>query len=252
MTILRLTPRNNRRAALCCNQLHVPQDALFPHRGRAQASAVRRYKKGFPLSTIAPASVTSAAVAPAHRTHETRVLADLVGGTHTREAIIVLAGTALLAAAAQVQIPLPFTPVPVSLATLAVMLIAGSAGLGRASASTGLYATLGVAGLPIFAAGRAGWAIPSLGYILGYVLAAILIGWVAQRAIGRSPWALLAAGIGGSVLVYAAGLTWLVPFTGMSLAEGLSVGVVPFLIGDALKIAVFVSVMLLGQRVLDK
>lgn len=213
---------------------------------------MRRYKKGFPLSTIAPASVTSAAVAPARRSHEARVLADLVGGTRVREAIVVLAGTALLAIAAQVQIPLPFTPVPVSLATLAVMLIAGSAGLGRAAASTGLYAALGVAGLPIFAAGRAGWAIPSLGYILGYILAAALIGWVAQRALGRSLWALLAAGALASGLVYAAGLAWLVPFAGMSLAEGLSVGVLPFLVGDALKIALFAGVMLLGYRALDK
>lgn len=213
---------------------------------------MRRYKKGFPLSTIAPASVTSAAVAPARRSHEARVLADLVGGTRVREAIIVLAGTALLAIAAQVQIPLPFTPVPVSLATLAVMLIAGSAGLGRAAASTGLYAALGVAGLPIFAAGRAGWAIPSLGYILGYILAAALIGWVAQRAFGRSLWALLAAGALASGLVYAAGLAWLVPFAGMSLPEGLSVGVLPFLVGDALKIALFAGVMLLGYRALDK
>ncbi|WP_175956746.1 biotin transporter BioY [Schaalia sp. Marseille-Q2122] len=204
------------------------------------------------MSVIAPTSTTSATLASARRVSEARVLADLVGGTRVRDAVIVLAGTALLAIAAQVQIPLPFTPVPVSLATLAVMLIAGTSGLGRAAASTGLYAALGVAGLPIFAAGRAGWAIPSLGYILGYILAAVLIGWVAQRAIGRSLWALLAAGVLASTLVYAAGLAWLVPFTGMSLAEGLSVGVLPFLIGDALKIAVFAGMMLLGYRALDK
>ncbi|RRC94624.1 biotin transporter BioY [Schaalia canis] len=208
--------------------------------------------KGFPLSTTAPASTTPVTLAPAHRAAEARVLADLVGGTRVREAIVVLAGTALLAIAAQVQIPLPFTPVPVSLATLAVMLIAGSAGLGRAAASAGLYAALGVAGLPIFAAGRAGWAIPSLGYILGYILAAALIGWVAQRALGRSLWVLLGAGALASGLVYAAGLAWLVPFAGMSLAEGLSVGVLPFLVGDALKIAIFAGVMLLGYRALDK
>lgn len=186
----------------------------------------------------------SAGARPADRLRAApRVLADAVAGTPAREAALLVAATALLAVAARIAIPLPFTPVPLSLATLAVLVSGAALGPRRAVAATGLYALLGVAGVPVFAGGQTGWAFASFGYVLGYAAASVLVGWLAARGADRRMWSAALMGVAGSAMVYATGLVWMVPWLGLSLGEGLAAGVLPFLLGDALKIAVVAALM---------
>lgn len=167
----------------------------------------------------------------------TPVLADLVPGARTRDVALVAGATTLLAVAAQVTVPLPFTPVPLSLATFAVVLSGAALGPARALAATALYAALGVAGAPVFADGGAGWAFASFGYILGFIPAAALVGWGARRRTDRRVASMLLAAAAGSAVIYLVGVTWLLAFLGVGLREGLTLGMVPFLAGDAVKIA---------------
>jgi len=181
-----------------------------------------------------------------------RVLADLWAGTRGHDVVAVLAGTAVLAAFAQVVIPLPFTPVPLSLATLGVLVTAAALGARRASASAGLYVVLGVMGLPVFADGHAGWAFASFGYVLGYVAAGALVGRLAERGADRRWWSAALIGAAGSAVVQVAGLAWMVVWLDLTLSEGLTLGVLPFLAGDALKVAVVAGVLPAAWRALDR
>lgn len=194
-----------------------------------------------------------ATTAPAKPTARVRVLADAVGTSIAANIAVVLVGTALLAGAARVIIPLPFTPVPVSLATLAVFGIGAAMGPLRGFASAALYMVLGLAGVPVFAGGNVGWAFASFGYVIGYVAAATLAGYLASRAWDRKPLTTGAIAVLGTVVVYAFGLVWLGVYGQMGVVETLQAGAVPFIIGDLLKAAVLAGVMpaawaLLGRR----
>lgn len=181
-----------------------------------------------------------------------RVLADLVPGTRSRDLALVLAATGLLVLAGRIAIPLPFTPVPISLATLGVVLTGAALGSRRAVASSGLYLLLGVLGAPVFADGKVGWAFASFGYVIGYVLAAALVGKLAEHGWDRSVGRMALATLLGGVVVYASGLAWLVPFLGVGLREGLTMGVIPFLIGDALKTLVAAVAVPLAWRLVPR
>lgn len=185
-----------------------------------------------------------------------RVLADLVtraGRTSQahdafrsvalRNVALVLGGTLFLIAAGFIVIPLPFTPVPVSLATFAVLLTGAALGPARGAASAGLYLALGALGAPIFADGASGVLFPSFGYIVGYVLAAAVVGSLARRRADRHVVSTVGASALGTLLVYAAGVPWLAVSLGVDVGTALALGVLPFLLGDAIKI-VAVSALL--------
>ncbi len=163
------------------------------------------------------------------------VLADLLPGTRVRDAALVLGGTALVTIAGQIAIPLWFTPVPLSLATFAVLLTGATLGPVRAALSIALYIALGAAGAPMFADQGSGWAFASFGYILGFLPAAVIVGMLARRRADRSLLATVGMACLGSLIIYAAGLPWLMAFLNVDLATGLSLGVLPFLIGDLIK-----------------
>jgi biotin transport system substrate-specific component len=167
-----------------------------------------------------------------------QVLGDLLPGTLVRDAILVLAGAALVGLCAQVSVPLGFTPVPLTLQTFGVLLTGATLGWRRGLVSLLVYAGLGVAGLPWFAGHAGGPAIlagPLFGYILAYPVAAALIGWLASRGFDRNPLRTAAAMIAGSAVIYAGGLSWLMVDLNVGLVKGLSLGVTPFLPGDAIK-----------------
>jgi biotin transport system substrate-specific component len=146
---------------------------------------------------------------------------------------------ALTVAGAIIQIPLPFTPVPISLATLAVYLAGGLLGAKYGALSQVVYILLGGVGLPVFSNFQGGIGViagPTGGYIIGYVAAALIVGLIAGN--GRRPPArkLTVAMISGTAACYALGTAWFMISTGTSLSAALSLCVVPFLIGDILKI----------------
>src|SRR5687768_10876841 len=166
-----------------------------------------------------------------------RVLADLVPGALARDVALVIAAAVLTGIAAQISIPLPFTPVPISLQTFTVLLAGAALGPIRAGIGMLLYLGVGVAGVPWFSERGSGWEFASFGYIVGFVLAAALVGWLARRGLDRSIVGAIGIMVLGNLVIYAIGVAWLANFLGVDLPTALEFGEWPFLIGDALKIA---------------
>jgi biotin transport system substrate-specific component len=153
------------------------------------------------------------------------------------DALLVLAGTGLVAAAAQVSIP--FEPVPLTGQTFAVLLVGSALGAIRGAASLTLYLWLGVAGAPIYADGRHGWSIltgVTGGYILGFVLAAAVTGYLAERGWDRRFSSAVGAMLTGNVIIYAVGLPWLAAVLNTNLEQTLEYGLYKFVPGDLLKL----------------
>ncbi len=167
-----------------------------------------------------------------------RVLGDVIPGGLVRDVVLVAGGAALTGLAAQVSIPLPFTPVPLTLQTFAVLLVGASLGTVRGVASMLLYLAAGVAGAPVFSNGTSGAGGASFGYVLGFIVAAALVGRLAERGATRGPLRTAAVMVLGNLAIYAVGLPWLMSSIHVGLGKGLSLGVTPFLIGDLLKVVV--------------
>lgn len=151
---------------------------------------------------------------------------------------LVVSGVTAHALSAQVAVPLPFTPVPLTLQTLTVLLLAAAYGPRLAAVSFASYLAVGLAGAPVFSLGRGGPAIlvtPSAGYLLGMLAATVVVGWLARRHWDRRPGATVAAMVIGNVVIYGGGIAWWL-LLGFGLDAAISGGVVPFLVGDALKI----------------
>ena len=170
-----------------------------------------------------------------------RVLADALPGTVVRDLALVLGGAAFVGLAAQVSVPLPFTPVPVTGQTFAVLMVGAALGTFRGLISMAIYLVAGMIGVPWFAAGSTAYGsdgalTASFGYIVGFVLAAALVGYVAERGWTRTPWRTAAAMVLGNVVIYAVGVTWLKIALSATWADAVSWGLTPFLGGDALKI----------------
>ena len=166
-----------------------------------------------------------------------RVLADVIPGGPVRDAVLVLSGAAFVGLLAQFAIPLSFTPVPLTLGTFAALLTGAALGSVRGLLSIGLYLVAGMVGVPWFAGHSSGYGFPSFGYIIGFVAAGALVGWLAQRGADRTVARTAATMVLGSLVIYAIGLPYLMATTGMDLQTGLAKGVVPFLVGDAIKVA---------------
>lgn len=181
----------------------------------------------------------------------TPVLVDLLPKSRVKDAALIVAGTALLAVASQILVPLWFTPVPLSLATFAVLLVGASLGPARAALSVGLYMAVGIAGVPVFAGFASGWGGASFGYVFGYLAAAIAVGALARRGADRTVLGTVGAAVIGSALIYAFGVPWLMAATGVGFGQALVLGVVPFLVGDALKAAAAAALLPSTWKAID-
>lgn len=180
-----------------------------------------------------------------------RVLGDVIPGGLARDVTLVVGGAALTAVAAQVAVPLPFSPVPLTLQTFAVLLVGASLGTVRGLASILLYLAVGVAGVPIFSSGSSGMTA-SFGYVIGFVLAAALVGLLAERGATRGPLATAGIMVVGNLVVYAVGVPWLMGAAHLGLAQGLALGFVPFVIGDLIKVAVAAGIFPTAWRLLGR
>ncbi len=155
-----------------------------------------------------------------------------------RDVFLVVAGSLFVAAMAQVKIPLPFTPVPLTGQTFAVLVVGAVLGSRKGAASLILYLLQGLVGLPVFAGGTSGLAVllgPTGGYLVGFVAAATLIGSLAARGLDRRIPSALLAFLAGEAVIYLCGVAWLSVFLGFERA--IIAGLLPFLIGDAIKLA---------------
>ncbi|MDP9138602.1 MAG: biotin transporter BioY, partial [Pseudomonadota bacterium] len=127
-----------------------------------------------------------------------------------RSVALMVLGVILVAIAAHIEVPL--YPVPMTMQTFAVLVLGMVYGAGLGAATLGLYMLAGLAGLPVFATGGA--LGPTLGYIIGFILAAGLVGWLAERGWDRTAIRTAAAMLAGSALIYVPGLIVLGWFVG--------------------------------------
>ena len=185
-----------------------------------------------------------------------RVIADVFGRSWARSAVLVAGGAAFVGLSAQIAFYLPWNPaVPLTLQTFAVVLAAGVLGSLRGASAMALYAVLGSVGLPWFARGESGWGGPAFGYILGFIVAAFVIGKLAENGATRTFWRATGLMILGNVIIYAIGATWLkydlgVPWFGE--ASAWAYGVKDFLIGDLVKILAAAGLLPLTWKLLRK
>ncbi|MEU1015580.1 biotin transporter BioY [Streptomyces sp. NPDC005900] len=181
-----------------------------------------------------------------------QVLADLLPASRVKDAALVLGGAALTGVAAQIAVPVPGSPVPVTGQTFAALLVGTALGARRGFLSLALYALVGMAGMPWFAQAGSGVAAPSLGYVLGMLLAATVVGALARRGGDRSVLRTAGTMVLGSAIIYAVGVPYLAAATGMSLTQAVAAGLTPFLIGDALKAALAMGALPTAWKLLDR
>jgi biotin transport system substrate-specific component len=166
------------------------------------------------------------------------VLADLVPGALVRDVLLVVGAAGFVGLLAQISIHLSFTPVPVTGQTLGVLLAGTALGWRRGAAALALYAIAGVAGVPWFAGHGSGYAGASFGYIIGFVFAAALCGYLAERRADRFLIRSVPAMIAAELVIYVFGLAWLASDLHLGIAATLRLGLVPFIAGDAIKAAI--------------
>jgi biotin transport system substrate-specific component len=162
-----------------------------------------------------------------------------------RIAALTLLGSLALAASAKLQVP--FYPVPMTMQSLVVLLLGMAFGWRLGTATVLLYLAEGLAGLPVFAGtpekgiGLAYMMGPTGGYLVGFVFAAALLGWLAERGWDRSLWRTALALSLGHALLFAPGIAWLAVFVGWPKAVAL--GLTPFLWGSVVKTALGVALV---------
>ena len=164
-----------------------------------------------------------------------RVLADLLPRTLVANTLLVVGAAGLVGLLAQISIHLSFTPVPITGQTLGVLLAGSALGWRRAGLSMSLYLLAGLAGVPWFADHSSGYAGATFGYLLGFVAAGMLLGWLAARGSDRNIVRAAISMVLAEVLLYAIALPWLAVDLHVSLAKAFSLGMWPFVAGDAIK-----------------
>jgi len=161
--------------------------------------------------------------------------------------IALVIGFALLTAgAAQLVIPLPYTPVPITGQTFVVLLAGVALGSNLGAASMALYVALGAIGLPFYAEGSSGIEVvrgATGGYLVGFVVAAWVMGWLAERRQDRAMATAIPLFLLGSVTIHLFGVPWLAHTLGVSGTEAIELGSVPFIVGDLVKVVVAGTVL---------
>ena len=183
----------------------------------------------------------------------------------TRTILLAIIGSAIVAISAQVSVPM--LPVPMTLQTLAVLAVGAAYGARLGAITLALYALEGAVGLPVFANFQAGLFLPTGeilatgGFIIGFILAAALVGHLVERGWGANVFKLCSAMLLGAAVLYFPGLIWLVGWLivmkGMDATSAVTVavttGLLPFIIGDIIKavlaaLAFPAAFSLLGRR----
>jgi biotin transport system substrate-specific component len=160
--------------------------------------------------------------------------------TRVRHVALVAIGVLLIALGAKISIQLPDNPVPITGQTFGVLVAGGALGFRRGIAAAGIYVLLGVVGLPFFAFGDAGiqilWGARG-GYLIGFIVAAAIVGRLAELGWDRSIVGAIGAMLIANAAIYVIGVPWLAVTAGYGPEEAIQKGFVTFLIGDAIKLA---------------
>lgn len=174
-------------------------------------------------------------------------------GRALKPVLLVGAGVAFLALLAQLR--LQIGPVPLTGQTLGVLLLGAAYGARMGVLTTGAYAVLGVAGLPLFAGGGSGVAYlvgPTGGYVIGFVAAAALLGALAERGWDRSFARAALAMLLATGVIYLFGVAWLSVALGGNLTAAIAAGLTPFVVGDLIKLGVAVTLLPNAWRLLGR
>lgn len=169
-----------------------------------------------------------------------------------RAVVLIALGSALMALSAKVNLPLPY--VPMTLQTLVVLMIGAAYGWRLGSATMIAYLAEGAMGLPVFAGpigGTAPLVGPTAGYLSGFVAAAFVTGWLAERGWDRNVVLLFAAMAVGHIVILVAGFVWLAFGVGLGAAKAWQVGIAPFIAASVIKNALGAALMPAARRIVD-
>ncbi|MEO1701110.1 MAG: biotin transporter BioY [Pseudomonadota bacterium] len=174
------------------------------------------------------------ALSTAQRPLVYRALAETPAMRMLGFALLALAGSLLITVSAQIKVP--FFPVPMTMQTLAVFVIAAAYGLRLGAATVAFYLAQGAVGLPVFTggAGLAYLAGPTGGFLIGFLTAAVIIGFAVDRGWGSNPLKLFGATLLGAIVLMVIGYFWLSGIIGAQKAW--QFGVQPFLLGELTKV----------------
>jgi biotin transport system substrate-specific component len=181
-------------------------------------------------------------------------LADrLVSRSILTDVMLVAGGAAFTGLLAQIAVPL--WPVPITGQTLAVLLVGSTLGALRGTVALALYAVLGIVGVPWFSDAASGWHVvagPTGGYIIGFIVAAGLTGWLAERTVDRKVLGALASFAAGTLVTFAVGLPWLAASLGLTLEQTLQAGLYPFIIGGIVKTLLAAGIIPLAWKLTSR
>ena len=186
----------------------------------------------------------------AHATLADALWSPAAGSPAVRAIVLAVIGSILLTLSAKIQVP--FWPVPMTMQTFVVLVLGVAYGWRLAGATVLLYLAQGALGLPVFAAGGgpAYMAGPTGGYLVGFLLAAVAVGWLAERGWARSWTSTLAAMLIGTAIIFACGIAWLSTLIG--LPKAIDAGLMPFLLSEAVKIALATALVPFAWRLLQR
>ena len=168
--------------------------------------------------------------------------------------VLIAIGSALLTISAKIQVP--FWPVPLTMQTFVVLVIGMAYGWRLGAVTVLVYLAEGAFGLPVFAGtpekgiGLAYMMGPTGGYLVGFVIAAAAVGWLAEREWDRHPISTAVAMVIGNLLIYLLGVAWLTSLIGAEKA--FKFGLAPFLAGDALKILLATAILPISWRLMRR
>jgi len=183
--------------------------------------------------------------------------------SRVRHAGLVVLGALLIALTANVVFPIPGTPVPVTGQTFGVLVVGSALGFRRGIMAAALYLVLGVVGLPVYAGHASGMdtfgsleggihLAPTGGYLVGFAVAAGLVGRLAELGWDRTPGGAVAAMTLGTLAIYAVGVPWLAVSLEVPLGEAVMLGVAPFLLGDILKVVLSAGTLRASWWLIDR
>ena len=158
----------------------------------------------------------------------------------TKQMVLIALMTAVTCVLGPLSIPLPFSPVPISLTNFAIFLAIFVLGMKNGTISFIIYLLLGAIGVPVFSSFRGGLQVlagPTGGYLIGFVFLALIMGFALDH-FDRKLVPTIIGMIIGMAVCYAFGTVWLAKLLSLSFKEGLMMGVIPYLAGDAAKIII--------------
>ena len=178
--------------------------------------------------------------------------------TRVRDSILVASGALFVYLTSLIVVP--HDPIPWTGHTFGVLMVGGALGLRRGLLAVALYVLLGYVGLPFFAEGKSGASVilgPSGGYLIGFIVAAAIVGRLAELGWDRRFGGAIGMMLIGSVIIYAIGLPWLAVAKDYTLSATIAAGLTPFILWDAVKLAVAAGIFpvawwLIGRRPDDR